>query len=401
MKKIKAKTLRSKQPLSPIRLIIIIGLTLVLGVLIVWRIFAATAPIAFEAEIGKLTAGATNVANTVASGGLVTQFGTPTPTVNTGSVFTLASLPDTQRDLWNASDIANKFDGRLNYLAQNKSALNLKFVWQVGDLEDTDNLIFSSDKSINPRYMPYWTIDHYQYVNASAGLKILENAGVPYSLTVGNHDTGAVCGGPACPVVAGQTSTTPVEVRNTKVFNAFYPPSRFPGIVTFEDGKSDNAYRTFQAGGLTFLVMNLELWPRTVVIDWARTVVAAHPHDNVIITIHSYLTGGGTIDQTNGGYGANTGQFLYDNLIKLYPNIKFVFSGHVGLSDYHLDTGINGNKIYDFMDTYHDTTNNWIRLLTFDTTLNTIKTRVYAPYTGQTRTESAANISLTDVSWIR
>ena len=44
-------------------------------------------------------------------------------------------------------------------------------------------------------------------------------------------------------------------------------------------------------------MLNLELWPRHPVISWAREVIAAHPNHNVIIVTHSYLNGGGGIEQ--------------------------------------------------------------------------------------------------------
>jgi hypothetical protein len=405
MKKLHTLPLRSKTGISRARLMTVIALCMFVGVILVIRIFASTSPLGFEAENGSITGGATTIQNSAASGGSSVKFASPSPVPSpvSTSVFTLASLPDTQRDLWNTASIASNFDGRFNYLVQQKTALNLKYVWQVGDLQDTDNLIFSSDKSVNPRYIASSTfnVDHFQYEQASKGLKILDDAGIPYALAVGNHDTGAVCGGPACPVVAGQTGPTTVEVRNTSVWNRYYPPSRFAGITTYEAGKTDNAYRLFSAEGVSFLLMNLELWPRTDVITWAKTVVAAHPHDNVIIFTHSYLNGGGGIEQTNGGYGANSPQYLFDNLIKVYPNIRFVFSGHVGNSDYREDTGVNGNKIYEMMDTYHDTVNNWIRLLRVDTANNSITTRVYSPVTNQTRTEAAANVAITGINWVR
>ena len=235
---------------------------------------------------------------------------------------------------------------------------------------------------------------------------------MPFALTVGNHDTGAVCGGPACPVVAGQTQPTPVEVRNTATFNQYEPPSRFglsdqqgtSGADTtgvFEAGRSDNAYRTFSAGGYQWLLINLELWPRTEVLHWANAVVSSHPHDNVIVTTHDYLTGGGQIAQTNGGYGSNSMQYVFDTFVKLHANIRFVFSGHVGNSDYRVDTGVNGNKIYDMMDTYHDTINNWVRLITIDPVSRTVDTAVYAPLTNQTRPEPQANVHITNFDFVQ
>ena len=389
---------------------------------------ASGTPIAFEPETGTIASPATRVTDGTASGGAAVKFGTA-PTGGTGdsaTPFTFATLPDVQRDLWNMTNITQNFNGRFNYLVANKTALNLKFMFDDGDFQDTDNLLCavgtpaaqqstcSHDLSINPRYManPPFNIDHFQYHWASEGLKIIENANIPYLLTLGNHDTGAVCGGPACTTVAGQTQQVWQEVRNTSTWNSYYTPAReavngnTQGLNAsdtsgvYELGKSDNMYKTFDAGGLHWLAMNLELWPRSDVYTWANAVAASHPHYNVIVTTHSYLTGGGTIEQTNGGYGATSPQYMFDNFVKLQPNIRFVFSGHVGNSDYRVDTGVNGNKIYDLMDCYHDTVNNWIRLLTVNVDQNEITTKVYAPLTNQTRTESQANVDITGINWV-
>lgn len=80
---------------------------------------------------------------------------------------------------------------------------------------------------------------------------------------------------------------------------------------------------------MDWLVLTLELWPRVEAVQWARGVVAAHPRHNVIINTHAYLTADGSIAQ-NSDYGVSSPQYLYDNLVKVYPNIKMVFSGHVG-----------------------------------------------------------------------
>lgn len=313
--------------------------------------------------------------------------------------FTLISMPDTQRDLWDPTHIQQNFDGRWQYIAANKDALNVKYVWQVGDLQDTDNLIFSTDTSVNPRYEP-WNIDHYQYFYASQGLSILEAAGIPYTLVNGNHDCGAVCGGPACPLVAGQTQAIPIEVRNTRTWNMFYTPERYPNWHLYTPGKTDNHYVTFEAGGLKWLILSLELWARSPQIAWANDVFSKHPHHNLVLITHAYMNSDSSIMNSNGGYGTNTGQYVFDNLVKLHANMRFVFCGHVGNSGYRTDTGVSGNKIYSFLDCYHDTTNNWMRLLTVNVPQAKITTKVYAPITNATRSESTANVTITGIDWV-
>ena len=128
-------------------------------------------------------------------------------------------------------------------------------------------------------------------------------------------------------------------VRHTEEFNDVFNAGRYTHVAgQYEKGKVDNYFTTYQAGGRNWMVLTLELWPRTEVVDWARSVVAAHPRANVIVQTHSYLDGKGNIGQKNGGYGANSPQYLTDHLISQFPNIKMVFCGHVGSRSQRVDT---------------------------------------------------------------
>ena len=54
-------------------------------------------------------------------------------------------------------------------------------------------------------------------------------------------------------------------------YNATFPTSRFPRLGgTFETNKIDNSYQTFSAGGVDWLVLTLELWPRAAAVQWAQ-----------------------------------------------------------------------------------------------------------------------------------
>ena len=82
-------------------------------------------------------------------------------------------------------------------------------------------------------------------------------------------------------------------------------------------------------------------------------MVASHPKHNVIVVTHSYLTVERRDSSDNGGYGATSPQYLYDNLIKVYPNIKMTFSGHTGAAAYRRDVGVKGNVIHNYLLTMH------------------------------------------------
>ena len=299
------------------------------------------------------------------------------PAVSTpaGGVFTIAVMPDTQQEV--LSDGDKRFAGRTNWLVDNLASLDLKFVTHVGDVVNWD------------------TPDHDQYNRAAAALHVLDDAGIPYSLSPGNHDTGAVCqGGGACP-----NTNIPQAVRNTTTFNTYLNQGVADLAGRFEPGKVDNTYSRFDAGGRHWLVLNLELWPRSNVVSWAKTVVADHPHDNVIVVTHSYLTASGGIYQTNGGYGANSPQYLYDNLISKYPNIRLVLSGHVGKAAHRIDHGVKGNRIDSFLLAMHDNTTNPMRIVQIDTTKGLLKTWVYAPKTQQDY--PAYNYSASGIDWVK
>ena len=186
--------------------------------------------------------------------------------------FTLAVLPDVQQET-----AGPRLQNRLQWLADHRAELNLAMVLQCGDLMN-----FNADP---------------QYAHQSEALKVLDNAGIPYATTIGNHDTAAVKvdGGSAAP------GNVNANLRNTAKYNAYFPVARYKRLAgTYEPGKIDNSYHTFTAGGLNWLVLILELWPRTGAVDWAKTVVAAHPDCNVILLTHAYLNKDGTIQKSRG-----------------------------------------------------------------------------------------------------
>ena len=290
-----------------------------------------------------------------------------------GEVFTLAVVPDTQQDV---TGNPAHFNDRLQWLADHKDALNLKVVLHVGDLTNWD------------------TPDHGHFVRASAGLEILDKAAISYAIAVGNHDTAAVKeGGSAAP------GNVNANLRITATYNRYFPAERFLNLKgVFEPGKMDNAYHEFSAGGLNWLVINLELWPRTSVVDWAKTVVQNHPHHNVILLTHSHLTDRSTIEPTKGGYGDNSPQYVFDQLLKPYSNIRLVFCGHTGNHGYRTDPGANGNTIYQFLQCFHDRATNPTRLLEIDTVKGTLKSQVYCPATDQHKDD--ASFTVADIQWV-
>lgn len=295
----------------------------------------------------------------------------PTPTKHTQpSTFTFAVVPDTQLEVLKSNDV--RLAARNRWLATQ----NVSFVAQTGDLVNWD------------------TDAHEQYQRAKDGMDVLSANKIPYTVAVGNHDTMATGhGGSARP---GKTSEL---VRDTRTLNSYFTAADFGDVGgAFEPGKIDNVYATYTAGNEKWMVLTLEFCARKPVIEWARDVVASHPDYNVIISTHYFLNSNGTIGDNNQGYGATSPQYVYDRLVSQYPNIKMVFSGHVGYArKSRVDTGVHGNKIHSFLTTFHEGQTNPVRMLTVNTAKDTVTSTIYAPYTD--RTWHAYDEKVTDLTF--
>lgn len=285
-------------------------------------------------------------------------------------VFTIAVIPDTQQEVIITEAIINKhFLNRTRWLADNKEKLDLRFVIHTGDIVNWGNE------------------DPAQFEIASEAFEALEEAGLPAALCLGNHDTAAVGVGGS----AADPENTRARLRDTRAFNKYFPPERYPGCVTFEKGKLDNAYQLFEACGKKWMVITLELWPRIEVVNWADKVIQAHPERNVIIATHAYLDNLGGIGQ-NSDYGATSPQYLYDNLISQHENIKLVFSGHNGETAYRVDYCPSGGKVASILGCYHSNKKNPVQIVEINVNQGTVCSRVFTPIDGDELMEHEHNI---------
>jgi hypothetical protein len=304
------------------------------------------------------------------------------------TTFTIAQVPDTQQEV--LADNNPLLPNRYQWLVDNKQPLNLKFIAHTGDVVN-------------------WGVaDPVQFTRAATATAILDNSDIPYTYAPGNHDGAAVTvGGSAAP------GNTRDNLRNTAAFNQAFPLAHLKNVQgTFEANKVDNMYQTFTAGSKDWLVLTLEMWPRQTVLDWAKQVVAAHSHHNVIIVTHAYIDGNGG-RPTTGNYGDQNAQVMWDQLISQYANIKLTLSGHYGPSAtggigayYSEATGVNGNKVAQIMTAYHSSYQNHVRLLNIDAENGTVNSSVYvnlsthSAYPSGYITDSYSNFSASGMNWL-
>lgn len=307
------------------------------------------------------------------------EFDQPTtpPTPTTDGKFTIAVMGDTQNLSYSgAFDLyKNQMDAVASKVGEQNG--DLRFALSIGDIISSGANAFDT------------TADPGQLNRATESFQRLNAANVPYTIAIGNHDTAAVCGsGSACTnsVGDGLTSTNQ-RLRSTSVVNNRLFNSVAPNGV-FEAGKMDNSYKTFEAEGAKWLVLNIELWPRRVALDWAKQVADSFPDHNVIVNSHMIYEGNGTLASGNGGYGDLSTTTLFNELGSK-PNVKMMFSGHVGTGNScsTLTASFNGasKSVYGCSTAFHGDATwnpnsdfNPVRYLTIDVNNGTVSSQIRA-----------------------
>lgn len=301
--------------------------------------------------------------------------------------FTLVLLPDTQIYSLKYPDI---FYTQTEWIAGR--ADSIAFVLHQGDI--THN---NTEK---------------EWQAAARAMQLLDGK-VPYTFVPGNHDMG---------------TKGSADVRDTGRMNTYFPYDTYSSRESFggafEPGRMDNTWHRFRAGGYDWLILSLEFGPRNEVLDWAGSVIEAHPDHNVIINTHAYMYSDETrmsaerghywlpqaygVGKATGAEAVNSGQEMWEKLVSQYPNILMVVSGHV-LNDgvgTLISEGVNGNKVYQMLANYQGGVegsqnggNGFLRMLTFDPAASRIEVQTYSPYTEEYKTEPHQHFAFENVEF--
>ena len=296
-------------------------------------------------------------------------------------------LPDTQTY---AEKYPEVLDSQVNWIAKNSN--NINFVLQQGDLTQNNN-----EKE--------WKI-------IQSAFSRLNNK-VPYVLAVGNHDMGSADGKFA-------------DVRDSRMFNSFFPiteMNKLPGFgEAAEEGKMDNAFYIFKTGKINWLVITLEFGPRNKVLNWANSIIRKYPGHSVIINTHSYMYSDSTrqgpgdnwrpqaygVGKDTGDATVNDGEQIWEKLVKLHSNIKFVCSGHILNSGIGTLVSINdeGFPVYQLLANYQEGVkgsvkggNGWLRIMDLDFKNNTLKVSTYSPYINEYKNDPQNHFIIRNVNF--
>ena len=132
------------------------------------------------------------------------------------------------------------------------------------------------------------------------------------------------------------------------------------------------------------MVISLEFAPRDETLKWAAGICRKHPDHRVIVATHCYMrpTGRDTGCATSYNVAGNSGEQIWQKLVRKEPNIFFVISGHVlgvGLQTSKNDAG---GKVLEMLTDYQGLPNGgdgWLRSLKFLPAENKIQVITYSP----------------------
>lgn len=250
-------------------------------------------------------------------------------------VFTLIAVPDTQ---FLAAGWPDVFDETFAWIADHAEELNLAFVLGEGDVVQDDS-------------PEEWAV-------AERAWRRLDGV-VPYAVAVGNHD------------LTGDDSTR---------YNNAFPrtvQAALPGFGgTREADRMDDAWHTFRAGGVDWLVLSLSWTQSSAQLVWAAEIVAAHPQHRVIVTTHAYLQPSGSL--------AGQGELIWSEVLESAANATIIVNGHYTSPDaaHQIQMGGAGQEVTALFANYQSDEGGGmgrIRIMQVDVGAGTLRVQSYAP----------------------
>jgi hypothetical protein len=278
--------------------------------------------------------------------------------------FSIIVLPDTQNESQFFPQVLNN---EIQWIVDNRTALNIQAVLGEGDIVN--------DGAATA-----------QQQNADAAFRLLDSAGIPYLLAIGNHD---------------YDGANPKAGRPVTGFNQWFGPNRYATKAyykgNFPAGSNENFYGVISIGGKNFLLMVLEYYPRAEAMAWASSILQANPDKETIIVTHNYEFVDGTresrCDTQDMPTGNATGDDMWATLRQL-PNVIMVLNGHLtNAQSAHrtdiADTGTLVNEMFVNYQTFPNGGDGWLRILTFHPSTNTVTAQTYSPFLNQFNTDAA------------
>ncbi|MDG4791611.1 metallophosphoesterase [Micromonospora sp. WMMD1102] len=281
--------------------------------------------------------------------------------------FTIAVIPDTQYLFDGERSDPEPLAATLRWIVAHRAERNIVFTAHLGDIVQNGAPA--------------------ELARAGEVFGILDRHRVPYSVLGGNHD-----------VDPSRTD----DVRGPSGYLEVFGPHRFRHLPTYGGATPDgyNTYHVVPAAGRDWLLLALDWRPSDGTLDWARSVLAAHPGSPAILTTHELADA----DHTGATWLAGHGQRLWDRLVRDSDQIFLSLNGHywppgrlVLRNSAGRDTHVH---VTNYQDRYYGGSG-MLRLYSFDLARNTVDVETLSPWIlGQPPRERTAparrEVELTD-----
>ena len=221
--------------------------------------------------------------------------------------FSYALIPDTQLYTQSYPEI---FRQQTQYIADRADENETVMALHMGDVVNRP-----------------WLSEEYQWHAADAAFDVLDEAGVPYAITWGNHDYDN-------------------GTNSRLLYERYFSADRLresAGDLWGDSYGIDDAYYLMERDGAKIMVLTVGFFAGDADLAWAADAIAAHPDHSVILVTHSYTGSPGGL--------SGEGPRIRDALVAPYPNVKLVLSGHVSGVGLHYEE-IDGRPVYGLLQDY-------------------------------------------------
>jgi hypothetical protein len=367
-----------------------------------------------------------------------------------GGRFSIAVIPDTQNmvDFKHQTahgfpfDASEQFHGALRWVAGHTLPRGggIAFVTSVGDNWQHPSIDMDPEHAargfraianpiIGRELRPGPETRAIEMPTVKRGWEMIAATGIPFGVAPGNHDYDAMWSDSRWPPETDpeKLDWTPKTLGMLHVgglenfLSVFGADTAFfagkPWYVSSYHGGTSSAQQ-FSAGGYRFLHLALEMSPDDDVLEWARSVIAAHPGSPTIVTTHDFLDTHGerkptsiidlkAVDPTH-----NSAEDLWNEFLRRHDQIFLVLCGHQHAQSRRVDPNEFGHDVHQILADFQDRGQSsldagvplrpgfggkvpvpigdgWFRLLNFDTTGDSVEVgvRTYSAHYGGHSTE--------------
>lgn len=198
-----------------------------------------------------------------------------------------------------------------------------------------------------------------QYVVADRAMKILDDAKVSYSVIPGNHDV----------------------ADDFHYYRTWFPKDRQAHSPSFREmGPSGMSnWHGFTVAGVRMMAVNVPWGSDGADLDWAESVLNAHPTVPTIITTHQIID----ISPDGTALSTSFGQRLWDRLIDHHNQVFLTVNGHHHGATNRIVTNAAGQPVFQQLLDYqmaYQGGNGLMALMEFDFTHNQLCQTAFSPW---------------------